>query len=76
MKRFKKVLSLVLTLAMVLAMGTSAFASDPSGSGDNQGAQSDTFTITIDNPNEGHTYAAYQIFSGDLSEDKTVLSNV
>lgn len=78
MKRFKKVLSLVLTLAMVLAMGTMAFASDPSNNAGGQGTegQEEKFTITITNSKTGHTYEAYQIFKGDLDTTKQVLSNI
>ncbi|HFI2440003.1 TPA: isopeptide-forming domain-containing fimbrial protein [Streptococcus suis] len=35
----------------------------------------DSYTITINNPVSGHTYEAYQIFTGDLSADGT-LSNI
>ncbi len=70
MRHFKKILSLLLTLVMVLAMGVTAFAAE-SG-----------YTITI-TPNSDdtttHTYEAYQIFAGDLAtkEDGTkVLSNI
>ena len=35
-----------------------------------------THSITINNSTPGHTYEAYQIFTGDLSEEKTTLSNI
>lgn len=61
MKKMKKLLSLVLTVAMVVAMGITTFAAEPT-----------TYTITA--PATNHQYEIYQIFTGDLS-GKT-LSNV
>lgn len=61
MKRLRKVCSLIMAFVMVLALGISAQAAD-------------SYTITIDNSTSGHTYEAYQIFTGDLSDG--VLSNV
>jgi fimbrial isopeptide formation D2 family protein/LPXTG-motif cell wall-anchored protein len=61
MKTSKKLLSVLLALTLVLALSVCAFAAD-------------TYTITIDNKATGHTYEAYQIFSGDLSE--STLSNI
>lgn len=60
MKRMKKLVSVLLATVMVLAMTTTVFA--------------DGYTITINNEATGHTYEAYQIFTGDLS--KGVLSNI
>ncbi|MCD7854297.1 MAG: isopeptide-forming domain-containing fimbrial protein [Clostridiales bacterium] len=39
-------------------------------------ADGDTYTITIKSDKTGHTYDAYQIFTGDLSDDGNTLSNV
>lgn len=69
MKRMKKLMALVIAVAMVLAMGIVAFA------------DGDTFTITINKDTSdkaAHTYGAYQLFKGDLSEQdgKTILSNI
>ena len=61
MKRMRKLMALVIAVAMVLAMGVSVFAA---GDG----------TITITDAVNGHTYTAYQIFKGDLSDG--VLSNI
>lgn len=52
MNRLKKYASLLLALVMALALAVPAMAYD----------------ITINNPNPGHTYEAYQIFTGDLKE--------
>ena len=61
MKHIKKLASLLLALVMVLSLATTAFAAE-------------TYSITINNSAEGHTYEAYQIFTGDLHEG--VLSNI
>lgn len=68
MKSMKKVFALVLTFALLLSLTVTAVA-----------AGEITKTITINNEEAGHTYQAYQIFTGDLSKDsssKAVLSNV
>lgn len=62
MKRMKKLASLLLAMVMVLSMTITAFA------------EGTTYSITINNSAEGHTYEAYQIFTGDLSKD--TLSNI
>ncbi len=64
MKKMKKVMALLLSLVMVLAMSVVAFATEPSSP-----ATSGTYTITINNSKSGHTYEAYQIFTGTLSDD-------
>lgn len=61
MRNMKKWLATALALVMVFAMAACAVAED-------------TYTITINNSAEGHTYEAYQIFTGDLSG--TTLSNI
>lgn len=68
MKHIKKVVTLFLTFAMVLAMSATVFADD-------------TYTITINKATSdkaAHTYGAYQLFKGDLAtvDGKTVLSNI
>lgn len=66
MKKMKKVMALLLSLVMVLAMSIATFATEnPTGS-------SNTYTITA--PSGSHQYEIYQIFTGDLSG--TILSNV
>lgn len=67
MKHMRKFASMLLALVMVLGMTVSAFAEET------------TYSITINNSTEGHTYEAYQIFTGDLStngDGKKVLSNI
>lgn len=63
----KKFITVLLAIFMVLSTSLTAFAD-----GNNE-----TFTLTITGA-AGHTYAIYQIFTGDIATegDKTVLSNV
>jgi fimbrial isopeptide formation D2 family protein/LPXTG-motif cell wall-anchored protein len=55
----KKTLSLLLSAVLVLMMSVNVFAT---GFAKNQ-----TFTLTVQTNEAGHTFEAYQIFSGDLS---------
>ena len=67
MKKMKKLLSLVLSVAMVVAMGVTVFADTPT-----------TYTIST-KAGDGHTYNVYQIFTADTAKDannETVLSNI
>ena len=61
----KKFLSFILVLAMILAMGTTAFAAE------------ETFALTIAGIKD-HTYNVYQIYTGDVAEEgeALVLSNI
>ena len=61
----KKLVTIILALAMILAMSIPALAAN------------DTYTLTITGT-AGHTYDIYQIYTGNISQedDKTVLSNV
>ena len=63
MKRAKKMLSLLFAMIMVFAMATTVFA-----------ANANEHTITITNEKSGHTYSAYQVFAGDISNGK--LTNI
>lgn len=56
MKHMKKIVGLLLTAVMVLAMSMTAFA------------EGTTYNITA--PNTTHTYEIYQIFTGDYSDGK------
>lgn len=68
MKHMKKLVSVLLTMVMVLAMTATVFADEGTGT------TPTTYSITINNSAEGHFYEAYQIFAGDLSG--TTLSNI
>ena len=110
----KKILSMILALVMVFALGATAFAEgkvtppatgtevaeeDTTNTPDTvAGGTADTTeapgaaegatteaagekaaaqrTITINNNTAGHTYKAYQIFKGGLSQDGTILSDI
>lgn len=110
----KKILSMILALVMVFALGATAFAAGevtPPANGTEvaeddttktpdtvAGGTADTTeapgaaegatteaagekaaaqrTITINNNTAGHTYKAYQIFKGGLSQDGTILSDI
>lgn len=78
MKKLKKVFSLLFALVMALAMNVTVFASGDTGEGTvdpNPPATSTTYTITITNvPTASHTFGAYQVFAGDLTDN--VLSNI
>lgn len=68
MKHLKKIMSLILTAIMVIAMCVPVMA---------DAATKNTFTIKA--PNNGHTYEVYQIFTGTLTKDaqnNEVLSNI
>lgn len=66
MKKMKKVMALLLSLVMVLAMSVVAFATEEGST------TSGTYTITA--PATSHQYEIYQIFTGDLHEG--TLSNL
>lgn len=59
--------------AFAAAVVMAACAAIPMGSSFSASAE-DTYTVTIDNTVSGYTYAAYKIFSGNLSDG--VLSNI
>ena len=63
MKHARKLASLLLALVMVFALATTAFA-----------ANSTAHTITVTGGKPGHTYSAYQVFKGDISDGK--LTNI
>ncbi len=52
----KKVISLLIAIALICTLATVAFAEDG-------------YTITINSQTTGHSYEAYQIFSGNLDGD-------
>ena len=81
MKNMKKFFSLVLAIVMVMALAAPVMADEGDGNiaevGGGATAQP-SYTLTINNSHEGHTYEAYQIFEGDLAtvNGKEVLSNI
>ena len=65
MKTMKRMFAFALVAIMALAMTVTAFADEKK-----------TYSITVENAVAGHTYEAYQIFAGDLSEDGSKISNI
>jgi len=63
MKMLRKLTAVLLTAIMVMAMSLTAFAADTT-----------TYTLTLTGTTTGHTYEAYQIFTGDLNG--STLSNL
>ncbi len=60
MKTMKKTLAIITALTMLFTLAIPAFAAES------------PYTITISNSNDGHTYGAYQIFSGTISSSVLV----
>ena len=58
MKRVRKLTAVLLSLVMLLALVVPASAAE-------------NYSITIHNDKTGHTYEAYQIFAGTVSDDET-----
>lgn len=67
MKNMKKLASLLLVMVMVLSLTAAAMADE-----------STSHTITITTEKEGHTFEAYQVFTGTINEEGTIwkLSNI
>ena len=61
MKHTKKLFALALCIVLALSLAVPAMAAG-------------SYTLTLNGAQEGHTYTAYQIFAGDLSE--STLSNI
>ncbi len=69
MNKLKRLFTCAITLVLAFAMCVPVTAQ----------ADATTYTITINNSATGHTYEAYQIFTGDLTTDENnnkVLSNI
>ena len=64
MKKFKKLLGFFCAFALILGMNVIPASA----------ANTNAHTITITNTESGHTYAAYQVFAGDISNGK--LTNI
>ncbi|MBQ6609760.1 MAG: LPXTG cell wall anchor domain-containing protein [Oscillospiraceae bacterium] len=70
MKKFSKILSVALLVALVLSLGVAnAFAEEPA-------ATATPKTHTITNSTAGHTYEVYQIFRGDYDAETDQLQNL
>lgn len=72
MKRWKKLSAMLLAMAMAVSMlCVGAFAADDDEDEDGIVTPPPTYTITINNTASGHTYGAYQILNGKLTQSKT-----
>lgn len=74
MKATRKLLALLLALLLTAALTVPALANEDDGTDEAQPQADTTYTITINNNKDGHTYEAYQVFAGDLAG--SVLSNI
>jgi fimbrial isopeptide formation D2 family protein/LPXTG-motif cell wall-anchored protein len=75
----KHFMAFFLSLVMIMAMGLTAFAAGEQSTAPATDDDSVTYKLTLTGTATGHTYEAYQIFTGDLStntDGKEVLSNV
>lgn len=76
--RFSVIASFLFALTLVVTTVFSPFSSVPADAeGSESGGEagkSDTYTITITDSEKGHSYSAWQIFTGTLTE-KTVTEN-
>lgn len=66
MRKARKIVAAMMALVLTLAMSATVFAAPKNG----------TYSVTIKDAEQGHTYEAYQVFSGELSEDGKKLSNI
>lgn len=64
MKTIRNLFSLLLALALMLSLAVPAMADET------------TYTISINGEKSGHTYEAYQLFSGSLDTTGVILSNI
>ena len=69
MKNSRRIIAFLLIMTMMVAMNMTALAAPSAVT---------TGSISISNEKTGHTYEAYQLFDGDLSEDggTYTLSNI
>lgn len=68
MKKMRKMIALLIAAIMVMGTVMTVSAAD--------GKSTLGYKITITDVREGHTYEAYQIFAGELSDDEDKLSNI
>ena len=67
MKRMKKLMALVIAVAMVLAMGVSVFAATQTEA--LTPADDDNATIAINNPAKGETYSLFKLFDATVGDN-------
>lgn len=74
MNKARKLFALLIAMLMAVVLALPAFADEGVAGTESGSTEASTYTITINSNTENHTYQAYQIFAGDLSDG--VLSNI
>ena len=70
MKKFTKLLGIVLIIALVMSISVSAFAATQTVA--KSPADADNATITINNPAKGETYKVFKLFDATVGSDGTI----
>ena len=70
MKKLKKILTSLLTAVMTVSLAMLTVSAEEGA------AQSSSYTIKINNSTTGHTYEAYQIFTGRLNDTGNTLYDI
>lgn len=65
----------LVALGTAAALAVAGFAGASAAVADDSNAET-RYSITVNQPKDGHTYNAYRIFSGDLDTTGTILSNI
>lgn len=76
MKKFTKLLGIVLIIALVMSMGTMALADETTGGSTTEGGTDTPVTHKITNNSTNHTYEVYQIFTGKYDATTKQLQNL
>ena len=81
MKKFRRMMALLLAMVMVLSMGITAFADENNPPAEGEPTQQEgeqpttpatTGSINLTGGKAGHTYTLYQIFTGKVDGDQLV----
>ena len=68
MKNMKKLLALVIAVAMVLAMGVSVFAAEPAT---DRTTETDG-VVKVSNAKDSQTYTLYKLFNADMGANDSI----
>lgn len=70
MRKVKQIAALAIALVMLMCMSVTAFSAEETG-------DKPTRTIEVNFKQDGHTYTAYRVFSGDVTEgDSKTITNI
>lgn len=70
MRKVKQIAALAIALVMLMCMSVTAFSAEETG-------DKPTRTIEVSFKQDGHTYTAYRVFSGDVTEgDSKTITNI